>query len=106
MSAASALLLVSFFIPAAAMAAQYTLVIKNHRFSPNRLTVPANERVKLVIDNRDATVEEFESHDLHREKLVPGHSKSVVWVGPLGAGTYHFYGEFHKETAHGALIVK
>lgn len=103
---ASAMLLASFVMPAAAMAAEYTLVIKNHRFEPSELTVPAGKRVKLVIDNRDSSVEEFESHDLRREKIVPGNSKGVVWVGPLPAGRYHFYGEFHKDSAQGNLIAQ
>ncbi|WP_455384521.1 cupredoxin domain-containing protein [Acidihalobacter prosperus] len=103
---AGALLMASFLMPGAAMAAEYTLVIKNHRFEPSELTVPAGKRVKLVIDNRDSSVEEFESHDLRREKIVPGNSKGVVWVGPLPAGKYHFYGEFHEDTAQGHLIAK
>lgn len=103
---ASALLTVSFLMPGAVLAADYTLVIKNHRFEPSELTVPAGKRVKLVVDNRDSSAEEFESHDLRREKLVPGNSKGVVWVGPLPAGKYHFYGEFHKNTAQGNLIAK
>jgi plastocyanin len=103
---ASSLLMTSFLMPGAVMAAEYTLVIKNHRFEPSELTVPAGKRVKLVIDNRDSSVEEFESHDLRREKIVPGNSKGVVWVGPLPAGKYHFYGEFHEDTAQGNLIAK
>jgi plastocyanin len=103
---ASALLMASVLLPGAAMAAEYTLVLKNHRFEPSELMVPAGKRVKLVIDNRDATAEEFESHDLRREKIVPGNSKGVVWVGPLPAGKYHFYGEFHEDTAQGNLIAK
>lgn len=103
---ASALLMASVLLPGAVMAAEYTLVLKNHRFEPSELMVPAGKRVKLVIDNRDATAEEFESHDLRREKIVPGNSKGVVWVGPLPAGKYHFYGEFHEDTAQGNLIAK
>lgn len=84
----------------------HVLVISNHRFSPETLTVPANQRLQLVIENRDATVEEFESHDLRREKLIPGNSKAIVWVGPLPKGEYGFYGEFHPDTARGKLIAR
>jgi hypothetical protein len=84
----------------------HVLVISNHRFSPETLTVPANQRLQLVIENRDATVEEFESHDLRREKLIPGNSKATVWVGPLPKGEYGFYGEFHPDTAQGKLIAR
>lgn len=96
----------TILLPGLAHGADYLLVIKNHRFEPTTLTIPADERVKLVVDNRDAMAEEFESHDLHREKIVPGNSKSTIWVGPLPAGEYHFFGEFHQDTAHGTLIAE
>ena len=68
--------------------------------------MPAGKRVELVIDNQDATPEEFESHDLKREKVVPPNSKASVWIGPLSAGEYSFVGEFHEATAQGKLIAK
>jgi len=91
---------------AVAQADDYLLVIKNHRFEPAELPVPAGKRVKLVIHNQDATAEEFESHDLRREKIIPGNTKASVWVGPLPAGEYGFFGEFHEDTAQGKLIAK
>ena len=84
----------------------HVIVIKNHRFEPAELKVPADTRVKLVIDNQDPTPEEFESHDLRREKIVPGGSKATIWVGPLKAGEYGFFGEFNEDTAQGKLIVE
>lgn len=86
--------------------AERTIVIKNHRFEPAVVEVPAKVRVKLVIDNQDATSEEFESKDLRREKVVTGNSKATLWVGPLPKGEYGFYGEFHQDTAQGKLIAK
>ncbi|OBS10519.1 cupredoxin domain-containing protein [Acidihalobacter prosperus] len=84
----------------------YKLVIEQHRFQPAEITVPANKRITLVIENRDATAEEFESHDLKREKIIPGHTTAKVRVGPLRAGQYRFFGEFHEDTAQGVLIVR
>jgi plastocyanin len=85
---------------------EFTIAIKNHRFEPAELTVPAGKKVKLVIDNRDTTPEEFESHDLKREKVIAGKTKAVIWVGPLSPGKYRFFGEFHEATAKGVLIAK
>lgn len=82
----------------------YTLVIKDHRFAPAELKVPAGEKIKLIVDNQDVTPEEFESHDLKREKIIQGKNKGTVLVGPLKAGTYRFFGEFNQETAQGVLI--
>jgi plastocyanin len=83
-----------------------TIVIRDHKFEPAVVEVPAGVRVKLVIDNQDATAEEFESHDLRREKVVAGKSKATIWVGPLPKGEYAFFGEFHEKTAQGKLVAK
>ena len=82
------------------------LVIKDHKFEPAELTVPAAQKVKLVIENHDATPEEFESNELNREKIVVGNGTISVFVGPLEAGRYPFFGDFHQETAQGVLVVK
>lgn len=85
---------------------QFTLVIKEHRFTPAELQIPAGVKVKLLIKNEDSTPEEFESHELHREKVVPPGQQILVIVGPLDAGTYGFFGDFHHDTAQGKLIAK
>lgn len=90
----------------AAAPPEFSLVIKNHRFQPAELTVPAGQKVKLVVENQDATPEEFESHSLNREKVIPGHSKATIWIGPLKPGTYEFVGEYNEATARGKIIVK
>lgn len=95
-------------LPAGALAAdsEHTLTIKNHRFQPEELTVPAGERFKLIVHNQDATPEEFESHSLRREKVIQGGTKATVYLGPLEPGTYDFFGEYHESTAKGRLIAK
>ena len=92
--------------PAAAEDATATLIIKNHRFEPAELTVPANTRIRLTVKNMDPTPEEFESHDFKREKVIPGGAEAVILIGPLKPGTYKFFGEFHEDTAQGRLVAK
>ncbi len=82
------------------------LVIRDHKFDPVELTVPAGQKIKLLVDNQDATPEEFESNELNREKIVTGKGTITVFLGPLDAGRYPFFGDFHQETAQGVLIVK
>ncbi|MGH8120414.1 MAG: cupredoxin domain-containing protein [Gammaproteobacteria bacterium] len=84
----------------------FELHIKDHQFNPAQLEIPAGVKVKLLVKNQDPTPEEFESHDLNREKVIPGNSEAIVYVGPLDPGTYGFFGEFHMDTAQGKLIVK
>jgi hypothetical protein len=84
----------------------YKLVIENHRFKPAEIVIPADKKVRLLIENRDDTPEEFDSHDLNREKVMMGNSKATVFIGPLKPGRYMFQGEMHPETAQGVVIVK
>ena len=82
------------------------LVIREHRFEPAELKVPANQRIKLVVQNDDASAEEFESHALNREKVVPGRSKVTIYIGPLKPGRYAFVGEYHEATAKGVVVAE
>ena len=91
---------------AAAASQDYAVIIKNHRFEPAEITVPAGQKIKLVVDNQDATPEEFESHAMNREKVIPGRSKATIWIGPLKPGSYDFVGEYHEDTARGKIIAK
>jgi plastocyanin len=95
-------------VATAAFAAEgdVNIVIENHKFTPDRIEIPAGKKVKLIIDNRDATAEEFESHALKVEKVIPGKSKGTVFVGPLKAGEYKFVGEFNEKTAKGVIVAK
>ena len=86
--------------------ATFTLTIRSHRFEPAELVVPAGQRIKLILVNADATPEEFESHSLKREKVIPGGATVVLYLNPLAPGTYEFVGEFHEDTAKGRLIAK
>ena len=94
------------FAPAGAQAADYTLTIKNHRFTPAEIKVPANKRVKLTVVNEDATPEEFDSDALKVEKVLPGKGRGVIRIGPLKPGRYPFAGEYHESTAKGVVIAE
>jgi plastocyanin len=98
--------LMSFAAAAQALEYEAKLAIKDHKFDPAVLNVPANTKIKLLVENQDATPEEFESSDLNREKVVTGKNTITVLLGPLDAGKYHFFGDFHQETAQGDLVVK
>ena len=99
-------LILASFAATAAELPQYTLVIRNHTFQPAQLKVPAGSKFKLFVENRDATPEEFESTEFNREKIVPANHAITVYVGPLSAGRYRFFGDFHQDTAQGALVVE
>ena len=105
-AAAMALTAGLFFGAAQAADAEYALVVKNHRFEPAEVKVPAGKRVKLIVHNQDATPEEFESHSMNREKVIPGGAKASIFIGPLKAGRYEFFGEYNEATAKGAVVAE
>ena len=84
----------------------FTLIVKNHVYQPDELKVPAGTKFKLIVRNEDPTPEEFESTDFNREKIVLPNSSIIVYVGPLRAGSYGFFGDFHQATAQGRLIAE
>jgi high-affinity iron transporter len=82
------------------------LIFHNHRFEPERIEVPANVKFQLQVKNTDDTADEFESTDLNREKLVKPGQTITVFLGPLPAGEYKFFGDFHQDTAQGVMVAK
>lgn len=104
----SRLLTLLAFMPALALAQDFEvkLTIRDHRFSPAEVRVPANQKVRLLVVNEDPTPEEFESHALNREKVIPGRSSATIFIGPLKPGRYDFVGEFHEATAKGVVIAQ
>ena len=105
----SLLLVLLAFVSGTAAAAdvkEVTLRIKDHKFIPAQLVVPANTKIKLIVVNEDPTPEEFESHELNREKIVTGKGTITVFIGPLKPGSYPFFGEFHMKTAQGVVVAR
>jgi hypothetical protein len=82
------------------------LSIKDHKFEPQQIKIPASKGVKLSVKNLDASPEEFESHELGVEKVIPGNSAATIRLKPLNAGTYLFFGEYHEATAQGHILVE
>lgn len=90
-------------VPASAQ--ELSITIKDHKFEPAELKVPAKKRITLTVINNDATPEEFESKKLKVEKVIPGKSKGVVRFGPLEPGRYEFIGEFHEDSGAKGVVI-
>ena len=85
---------------------EFALTIHDHRFTPVEIRVPAHTKVKLIVHNQDGTPEEFDSHALNREKVIPGKAKATIFIGPLAPGRYSFIGEFNAATAQGGVVAQ
>ena len=67
-----------------ALAQEFNLVIRNHKFEPEEIRVPAGKRVSLYVANEDSTPEEFDSADFDecwRYELI----NELLIVSPLSA---------------------
>ena len=74
-------------------------------FDPLQLVVPAGTPFKVKVTNGEKIPVEFESFELHRERVIqPGQTISV-YLPALKAGRYPFFDDFHK-TAEGAIVAK
>jgi plastocyanin len=85
---------------------EVTISIKDHKFDPAEVKVPAGKAVKLTVKNLDATAEEFESKPLKVEKVIAGKGTAVIRLKPLAKGSYKFFGEYNEKTAQGVLIAE
>jgi plastocyanin len=81
-----------------------SLVLKNHQFDPAEVHAPPGKQIAIHVKNLNDIVSEFESNDLHFEKIVPVGSEVTVYVHPLQPGRYNFYDDFHHAT-QGYLVV-
>jgi hypothetical protein len=81
------------------------LVLREHKFTPEQIEVPAHVKFRLTIKNDSDALIEWESSDLDREEVIsPGEERSI-FLGPLDPGTYPFFDDRHQ-ASKGALVAK
>jgi plastocyanin len=106
----ASLLMVTVAVVAGAQVARaetgISVTIKDHRFTPAEIHVPAGKPATLNIKNDDATAEEFDSSALKIEKVIGGGGEGSVRLRPLDPGRYPFMGEYHSDTAKGVVIAE
>ncbi len=82
------------------------VTIRDHRFDPAEIRVPAGKPVRLDIRNEDPTAEEFDSRALKVEKVIGGKKSGSVRIRPLDRGSYPFIGEYHSAVAKGVVVAE
>ena len=85
-------------------AVSLSLTIKEGKFEPVELHAPAERAIEIHVTNLNTIPSEFESSDLHIEKVVPAGKEGVIRVRPQHPGRYNYFDDFHRET-QGVLIV-
>jgi len=104
-----ALLLGLFLFSGTALADElptFKLLMKEGRFFPETIEVPANTRFRLEVTNEGPGAAEFESLELKKELvLAPGVTRGLVFF-PMKPGSYKFFDDFHPATGQGRIIAK
>src|ERR1700679_3322985 len=75
------------------------LLLVNHHFQPDHVTLISGERFRIELTNQDETTDEFESYDMKFEKIVVSGGTIRVFAGPLHPGTYKFFDDYHPDLA-------
>ena len=83
---------------------ELSLTMQDHKFEPAELHAPPDRMIAIHVKNLNPIVSEFESSDLHFEKIIPAGNDGVVYVRPQQPGRYNFFDDFHHET-QGFLVV-
>ena len=73
---------------------------------PVRLTVPANTPVKIQVSNAGDAAVEFESFELHRERVVQPGQTITVLIPRLAPGTYQFIDDFSHGATTGEIVAR
>ena len=71
---------------------------------PASLTLPANTPVKLHVINAGDVAVEFESFELHRERVVQPGQTITVNIPALPPGTYSFVDDFSHGAVKGEIV--
>ncbi len=78
----------------------------DHHFVPLRISVPANEQLRIRVVNASKETIEFESFRLNREKVIGPGETAIVFLPALSAGSYDFYDDFHQDVPEGVIVAK
>jgi Cupredoxin-like domain len=84
----------------------FSIELKDGVITPRRVEVPANRPFKIELHNTGNTPAEFESNELHREKVLAPHSSSFIVIRRLDPGEYKFFDDFHLDTPPAVLVAK
>ena len=92
-------------VSAEAQTPAFSVTMRNHKFAPEQIEVPANQKVEVHVINADPTPAEFESFELRREKVVAPGQEITLYVGPLRPGSYEFFDDFNP-SARGHVVAR
>jgi hypothetical protein len=84
----------------------FRIEFKDGTITPMRLEVPAGKPFKIELHNTGQGAAEFESVEMHREKVIAPDSATFFVVRRLDAGEYKFFDDFHPEAPQALIVAK
>mgnify|MGYP001765922100 CR=1 FL=1 len=84
----------------------FALEMKDGRFTPARLVVPAGKPFRLTVTNAGSGSAEFESKTLHKEKVIAPKTTATVSFKALAKGDYDVFDEYRPEAPAGAIVAE
>ncbi|CAL79947.1 Conserved hypothetical protein [Bradyrhizobium sp. ORS 278] len=102
---AAALVMAGWALPAGAAETTIEISVKDNKFQPAELKVPADTPIVFKIKNLDAAPIEFESDPLQFETIVKPNMEGVVKVKAQKPGRYEFFDDLHQNNK-GTLVVE
>ncbi|MGY3448283.1 cupredoxin domain-containing protein [Bradyrhizobium sp. USDA 4353] len=99
------LLTAAVAMPAGAAETTIEISVKDNKFQPAELKVPADTPIVFKVKNLDGAPVEFESEPLQFETVIKPNMEGVVKVKAQKPGRYEFFDDFHQ-TNKGTLVVE
>jgi cupredoxin-like protein len=84
----------------------FAIHARGGRFEPAELVVPAGTAFKVLVTNEEKAPIEWESFELHRERVIQPGDTITVYIPALSAGSYKFFDDFHRDTPEGQIVAK
>jgi hypothetical protein len=110
LSVPACLALMLCLLPAADLRAEeepvFAIEFNDGKVTPLRIEVPANKRFKLELRNAGTTPAEFESNELHKEKVLAPGTTSFLVFRTLDHGEYPFFDDFHPDAPKAVIVAK
>ncbi len=87
-------------VASAAETPVFTVIAKGGHLIPDKLVIPAGQRVKLIFQNQGPGPEEFEIAEMRIEKVLAEGAESFAVLPPRKSGDrIRLFGDFHPDSA-------
>jgi hypothetical protein len=84
----------------------FRIEFKDGTIAPMRLDVPAGTPFKIELHNTGKSAAEFESVEMHREKVISPESSTFLVIRRLDAGEYKFFDDFNPDAPPALIVAK